>query len=200
MLIELCGPDGSGKSTLIDILRGRMRQEGAVVYERTLRSESRNLLELARLSSGITFPARDIELVVVLDAVQQGAGELKKYQGAAHMHVFVQQWTHALAARLQAHGFGDDEGLQWLLALMPAPDLSLRLQLDPERCLARAKQRPKGDDLLRSPDSAGAVRRHAEGFDVSARRLPYIQVVLDALLPPEQLADKAWQHLNCALS
>ncbi|HCT78068.1 MAG TPA: hypothetical protein DGG94_20200 [Micromonosporaceae bacterium] len=72
MLVEVCGVDGSGKSTLIDTLRRTMNGTGARAYERVVRSESRNLLEsVAMLQPEAGFGVRDHTLAVLLDTIRQ---------------------------------------------------------------------------------------------------------------------------------
>ena len=200
MLIEVCGPDGSGKSTLVDSLRGRIRDGGCgQAYERTLRSESRNLLEIARLSSSAVFSPREIELVVLLDAVEAGAGELAKYRGSPVMHVFVQNYVHALTARVHARGLIQDPGFQWLLKLLPAPDLSIRLKLEWRTSLARISSRSKGDGILDAEDAATEMGRRVVSFEESTAYVCYPQVVLDASRDQDQVSESAWTYVSAVV-
>lgn len=201
MLIEVCGPDGVGKSTVIDALRGRIRKGGhSTAYERTLRSESRNLLEIARLSSPASFSVREIELVVVLDAVEQASGELGKYRGSPVMHVFVQNYRHALTARLQRKGMEQDQGLRWLVRSIPPPDLSVRLDADWHQCLDRIQRRAKGDELLLAADAVTEIRQRIESFALAAAEIDYPQVVVCANDAPDQVAESVWQHVLPTIS
>ena len=53
LLVEITGVDGSGKSTLIGLLRKRLNdQQSAWAYERTFRDRSRRFLEQIALDSG----------------------------------------------------------------------------------------------------------------------------------------------------
>ncbi|MFG1838759.1 hypothetical protein ACGFH8_10040 [Micromonospora sp. NPDC049175] len=194
MLIEVCGPDGSGKSTLVDGLRARVREAGHVAYERTLRSESRNLLEIVQQQSH-GFSPREFELAVLLDAVSQSTGELTKYVRNPTTHVFVQQYRCALLARLLRRGLAGHGELLALLDHVTVPDLSVRLLVSDFTCMARIRGRRKGDGLLARPSPATEMRALVQAFDDAAERLPYPQVDLDAELPADELLDLAWKHL-----
>ena len=200
VLIEICGPDGAGKSTLVDGLRARIRGHGGVAYSRTLRSESRNLLDIVRREMpGAQFAAREFEIAVLLDAVAQGGGELAKYRGNKLTHVFAEQYRGSLLARLFRAGLADRPELRALLGHVPPPDLSLRLAASPETCLGRIRERPKGDGMLAEVAPAEAMRRLTESFADAADCLGYPQQTLDAEEPAGDLLEAAWARVAPAL-
>lgn len=197
MLIEICGPDGAGKTTLVDALRARLRAAtGVAVYERVLRSESRNLLEVARLSASASFTRREMTLAVLLDAVRQSTGEFGTYQGSPVMHIVVQHYAHALAARLRDEGMHHEPGLRWLLGRLPAPDVSVRLATTPERCLERIRTRVKGDEILTAEEPGERMRRRVESFESAAADLAYPQLVVDAAQDAPSVLDATWRHVR----
>jgi thymidylate kinase len=200
LLIEICGPDGSGKSTLVDGLRARVRLAGGTAYERTLRSESRNLMELVQHGLGPdAFASADYELAVLLDAVAQSTGELSKYRGAPATHVFVQHYHCALLARMYRRGLDDRRGLRGLLSQVPAPDLSLRLVVSGDTCLDRIQRRTTGDGLLARSSPRAELHHLVDAYDAAAGALPYPCMNLDAELPAADLLAAAWAHVHPSL-
>ncbi|MBB5774980.1 shikimate kinase [Nonomuraea jabiensis] len=192
MLIEVCGPDGAGKSTLVDGLRVRLRSS-VRAYERIVRSESRNLLERVMLELGRpdAFSSREHELVVILDAIRQSHADLHVYRGSPHSHAFVTFYHCALLARLHERGLAADEALRHLLRSLPPPDLSLRLTVEPETALDRIRNRVKGDDVLSAPEPLARLRDRVHAYELAGRELPYEQVTLDSAQCPEQVAAQA---------
>ncbi|WP_250405138.1 AAA family ATPase [Streptomyces cellostaticus] len=197
MLIEICGPDGAGKTTLVDALRARLRAAtGVAVYERVLRSESRNLLEVARLSASASFTQREMTLAVLLDAVRQSTGEFSTYVGSPVMHIVVQHYAHTLAARLRDEGLHLDPGLRWLLSRLPPPDVSVRLAITPTRCMERIRARAKGDDILTAAEPGERMRRLVESFENAAADLTYPQFVVDAAQDVPSVLKATWWHVQ----
>lgn len=188
MLIEVCGVDGSGKSTLVDGVRRRLRETGSAhAYERTLRSESRNLLEAVCAEEGAAvFGVRDHELAVLLDAIVQ-SGALGHYRGSSVSHAFVTGYRCALAARLDERGLSADRGLVNLVARVAPPDLLLLLAVPVEVALERMTSRRKGDGLLSASDPLREVEARQKALVEHGTRLG--AVVLDASLPPSVLVD-----------
>jgi dTMP kinase len=82
------------------------------------------------------------------------------------------------------------------------PDLTLVLDLDPEVGLARAARRRAPDEATDRFESETLEfhRKLRQGFLDIAAREPGRCAVLDASLPPESLADSAWEVLKSRLS
>lgn len=192
MLIEVAGPDGAGKSTLIDSARRWLHENtGAKAYERVLRSESRNLLEMLSLdAAGPNFCTRDIELAVLLDAVRLSHADLHVYRRSRRSHAFVSNYRFSLLARLHARGLADDNGLAALVTRIPAPDLSVRLVVPAVVALARLRARHKGDQMLTKLDPAFEAERATRCFDIAGAALAYSHTVLDGTQPVKTLTDE----------
>lgn len=82
------------------------------------------------------------------------------------------------------------------------PDLTLMLDLDPEVGLARAAKRRSPDEATDRFESETLEfhRRLRQGFLDIAAREPGRCAVLDASMPPESLAESAWEVLKRRLS
>ncbi|MFI1996443.1 hypothetical protein [Actinoplanes sp. NPDC020271] len=198
MLIEVSGPDGSGKSTLVDGIRARIRESGGISYERTLRSEGRVVLEMVENSTADAasrFSPREVEIAVLLDAVSQSAAELTKYQGASTTHVLVQQHRCALLARLHRRGLAGHPELLALLDHLTVPDLSLRLQVSGSTCMARIRNRRKGDGLLARASPEAEMSSLVRSFDAAALTLGYPQVPIDGERAADETLETAWRHV-----
>lgn len=195
MLIEICGVDGSGKSTLIDGARRRLRDSGfGAAYERVLRSESRNLLEAVCLEEGDqVFEARDYELAVLIDALAQ-AHALDHYRGSTVSHVFVTGYRCALGARLEERGFATSVGLNKLVARLPAPDLLVSLRVPEDVAVSRMLQRSKGDSVLEDADPQALVERRQRALKTWGDRFGAVH--LDATAPPSDLVDHVVQLID----
>jgi thymidylate kinase len=189
VLIEVCGPDGVGKSTLVDASRRALRETtGVVAYERVLRSESRNLIEYLETAAGRSmFAPRDQELAVLFDIVRQAHADLRLYRTNPLVHAFVTFYRCALLARLHRKGLAEDDGLIALVGQLPAPDVSVRLVLPLEHALRRLADRPKGDQLLTHADPRSELGRSVAAFATAGRDPGYPQVVLDADREPADL-------------
>jgi thymidylate kinase len=189
VLIEVCGPDGVGKSTVVDAARRVLRETtGVVAYERVLRSESRNLVEYLETAAGRSmFAPRDKELAVLFDIVRQAHADLRLYRTNPIAHAFVTFYRCALLARLHRKGLAEDAGLVALLGQLPAPDVSVRLVLPPEHALRRLADRPKGDQLLTHSDPRSELGRSVAAFAAAGRDPGYPQVVLNADREPAEL-------------
>lgn len=149
MLIEVCGADGSGKSTMIDGLRRALRSEGLTVYERVVRSESRNLLQALQEQDGaVRIAQREVQLVVLLDALRYAQADLSSYRGSERQHAFVTGHRVALTARLSRSGLKNDVALRAVLEAIPAPDYTIAILTPPATALQRLQDRAKGDSVL----------------------------------------------------
>lgn len=180
MLIEITGPDGSGKSTLIDRVRRHIHETTpAKAYERVLRSESRNLLESVSLAGEAEFEQRDVELARLLDLVRSAHADLHVYRGDPSSHAFVSFYRCAALAGLHRRGLGFDAGLRALLRRVPPPDLSFRLRIEPELALQRITGRAKGDQVLLVADVPAELARLVASFETAGGALDYPQYVLD---------------------
>jgi thymidylate kinase len=190
VLIEICGVDGAGKSSLIDRLRRHLAGTSRV-YERVIRSDGRNALEWAADTTGEPFAAGQVEAVVILDVLRQAHGDLHLYRQNPTSHVFVSFYHAALLARLHRGGLHAASNLHRLLDLLPRPDHSFRITVPADVALARLRSRVRGDTLLTAQNPAAAVAASVAGWAAAARRLPYGQVVLDGTQPADLIAERA---------
>ena len=176
------GVEGSGKTTQIGRLAGRLRREGVdVVVTREPGGTPIGVrLRSILLGSGGTPVVPSAELLlyaadraqhleeVVLPAVRRGAVVL---------------CDRYLDATLAYQGYGRRLGVEAVLAIHRQPPLDTRpdrtvlLDFDPARALARARRRNRGDRKLRGEDrmeqeNLAFHRRVRAGYRALARREP----------------------------
>lgn len=201
--ITLEGGEGSGKSTLIRALSQR--------FERA------NLPAITTREPGGTTGAESIrQLLVEGDAGRWDAmTETVLFMAARIDHVrkkitpALRAGTHVLCDRfadstLVYQGIGKELGEEFITGLHRftlgdfAPHLTLILDIPPEQGLARAASRQGGEARFEGMDIE-FHQKVREGFLSIAAREPLRCVVIDALLSPEALLERAVSQLNSRL-
>lgn len=201
--ITLEGGEGAGKSTLARALSQRLREEGASVVTtrepggsakaETIREAilAGRIKEYGAFAEALMFSAARIDHIdrLIRPALSQDnwvicdrfIDSTRVYQGV------LGDIDAALLRELEQVTI---DGLM--------PDLTLILDLDPEIGLARAaRRRSPGESIDRFEGETLAFhRRLREAYLEIAGREPQRCAVLDAGLPPEELADAAWTILR----
>lgn len=164
MLIEVAGIDGSGKTTLINHLRGYLHQQGWAAYVRTWPSTVKRLAADTAQDSGACswwefFSPEAIETAAAFE-----------HLGAVHQHllpldpgrqvILTDTYTVRWLATALLHGV-DPAPLAALYTRLPPPALSLWLDSDPVTARGRLLARPERDHLTTtdSPDRLGRYHR-----------------------------------------
>jgi dTMP kinase len=79
------------------------------------------------------------------------------------------------------------------------PDLTLYLDLDPKIGLHRIEQNGEREVNRLDLESMAFHRKVREGYKLVEARFAERFVTIDALSPPEQIAEEAWEHLESKL-
>ena len=202
VIVEICGIDGSGKSTLIGNLRGRIHAESPCwAYERVFRFRTKRLMDWIAQSEGedtarSLFPVDTVQLAQAFDLVEEAVREFHYDTTDSRQVYFV---TNYRASGLAEAYVADSvllEPMTKVYALAPAPALLLYLKLPPEEALARIQARPQGDQLLRAASPLGALLGLDDAFDRVIEQVPYPHATLDATVPATDLADRAFDVIQ----
>ena len=189
-VVSIVGPDGSGKTTLVDSLLAsrldgrrvmRIRRPG-VLYRRTAEG-----IAVTEPHGQAPYPAPlSLAKIAYLfcDELLGWAFRIRPWARRGGWVVIERGWWDLAVDprryRLRAHG-----GLLWRLGrLLPHPDLLLVLEASPEVLAARKAE-------LGTEELARQVRQWRERLPRSQRR-----VYLDAALPPEEVVARAGDELD----
>ncbi len=213
MFLTLEGVEGSGKSTLARLLAERAATEGIPLLRTRepggcgLGLRIRPLLLDA--STGPAALCDRAELFLFLADRAQHVAEIIRPALAEGIWVLCDRYADSTIA-YQGYGRGLNAGdagdMDWLERLNDFatgglwPDVTLLLDLPPEEGLKRALARNRAEGLEEAEGrfEAETLAFHArirEGFLARAAAQPGRFHVLNALLPPEELAAEAWAVL-----
>jgi dTMP kinase len=205
--ITLEGGEGAGKSTLAKALAARLADSGlTVVLTREPGGSPKAEAIRETILSGrvkdhgpfveaLMFSAARIDHIDSRIAPALARGEWVICDRFVDSTRVYQGVLGALDASLLAE-------LEQVTVAGLMPDLTLMLDLDPEIGLARAAKRRAPDETTDRFESETLEfhRRLRQGFLDIAAREPGRCAVLDASLPPESLAESAWEVLKRRLS
>mgnify|MGYP000141383624 CR=1 FL=1 len=146
MLIVLTGIDGSGKTTAAEATVEAARQAGksALLLRNYAGRRGMSLLG-ARL--GVQLPARAadaIETAVRTSNVLNSHRRARKFRGL----VVMDRHLHCQLALRGVRGLPRGRFLPWLIRTLPAPDLVIYLDIDPEESHARILTRGTDSERL----------------------------------------------------
>ena len=193
VLIAVCGLDGSGKTTQVNLLAEQLRTVGPVSVLRPATDAIRFDQALVDYRNGRLPPDEAHDMVVEMPLMaaadifrQMRTTILPRLQ--AGDFVICDRYVYTSYARAHARGFHDQEWLSALNRYLPVPNLTLYLDVRPEvavnRVLARTKA-PKWEetDLDRVSGARSAFLEQPWG-----RRDTYR--VVDAERPAEEIAEQ----------
>lgn len=201
--ITLEGGEGAGKSTLARALSQRLREGGASVV--TTRepggSPKAEAIREAILAGQIKEYGAFAEALMFSAARIDHIDRLIRPALAQDNWVICDRFIDS--TRVYQGVLGDiDAGLLKELEQVTIdglmPELTLILDLDPDIGLARAaRRRSPGESVDRFESETLAFHRKLrEAYLDIARREPQRCIVLDASLPPAELADAAWAAVS----
>jgi dTMP kinase len=196
-LVSFAGIDGSGKSTQVAAVARRLRDLGAdVASSKTRLSATYSIFALSErlfddphaYHPGI--PATLREFVIASDVVQHFHTEIAAQLAAGRTVV----WDRGpLCYEAYARAYG--ASMEWvgpMLALVPQPDVTFLLDVDPDLAWERIRRRTEKPMLTSERPAFLATFR--QSYLALARRHPGI-VVLDAGREPDELTAAAIEHL-----
>ena len=191
MFVTFEGLDGSGKTTQRRLLAERLTAEGRDVLS-TREPGGTELGEAIRdlvLHGGSVAPWAEAALYAASRA--QHVEEVIRPALARGTVVLCDRYfDSSVAYQGVARGLGLERVLDLNLAAVGGlvPDLTLLLEIDPT--VAESRMTENRDRLEREDGSFHA--RAAKGYRELAARFPERVVVLDAALPPEELAERIY--------
>lgn len=201
MLIEIAGIDGSGKSTLQQLVRRHFLDRGTPAWERSLRSVSKLVFADLAAAEGhahwsATFSVEEVEMahaVEMVAAVRSQLLPLDLRRQRIITDTYVSRWL-STAAMWRA---GNLSSLLRVFSTLPPPALSIRLDVAPDVAHDRLLARPQGDSLLKLSDVSKLVR-YAEAFHETAGLMPYPVHVIDGGEPIEEVTARALELVEAA--
>ncbi|GGJ36534.1 dTMP kinase [Paenarthrobacter histidinolovorans] len=177
MLIVLTGIDGSGKTTAARALVESARVEGRSALLLSNHAGRRQFSLLAE-KVGFTMPPRVadfIETGVRLFTVLVNHARARR----ADSLVVMDRHLHCQLALRESKGLERGRLLQWLLRMLPAPDLAVHFDVDPRRAHQRVMARGTDKETLAD----------LRAFRDAYRALPELSgfVVVDANGTPDEV-------------
>jgi thymidylate kinase len=155
VVIEFSGIDGSGKSTQMDLLTRWCNGQGLRCYECTIRTVGRRLLSTIAADHGHRcleemFDVGSVELGTALEVFGSVYATIAPIDfGSDHVVItstYSRYWLASACASV-----GDDvPGLAAIYNRLPAPGLSIHLDVSAATAYDRILARPRGDYLLHS--------------------------------------------------
>jgi dTMP kinase len=204
IFITIEGGEGAGKTTLIHALAHKAqslghevmitREPGGIPIAEAIRSvilQKENTAMDARTEALLYAAARRQHLAEkVIPALQKGAlvicdrfvDSSLAYQGHAR--------GLGLEAVWEINRFATDGCM---------PDLTFYLDLDPEIGLQRIEQNGDREVNRLDLESLAFHRKVREGYKLLEARFTERFVTIDASVPPEQIVEEAWEHLEVKL-
>ena len=208
VFITFEGPDGSGKSTQLRMLAGRLRADGHRILESAepggtpigrqirrilLDPANQDLCPTAELLLMFAARAQNVEQWI-LPALDEGK------------IVLSDRFTDSTLAY---QGEGRDLGIQTVLDVDRiacrglVPDLTLVIDIDADAGLARAHHRNRGrtgtDESRIDAQAAAFHRKVREAYHASARREPKRVRLIDGDAAVEVVAERVWEEVKAIL-
>lgn len=154
MIIEFSGIDGSGKSTQMDFLMRWCNGRGFRCYECTIRAGGRRVLSSIAADHGHMcleemFDVGSVELGTALEvfgSVHATIAPIDFSRNVILTSTYSRYWLASACASVR----DDVSGLAAIYNRLPAPGLSIHLDVSPATAYDRILARPRGDYLLHS--------------------------------------------------
>ncbi|MBY5370569.1 AAA family ATPase [Rhizobium leguminosarum] len=151
MIVEIAGIDGSGKTTIINALKGRLIRSGLSVSSRSPKSQNWLLLyavaQAKKLDFFKTFGEDAIHLSAILDLYFQATSVFGARVSEGHIFLIDRYILSHLAEAIFS-GCGNIDGLKQLSLEIPAPQISICLKIGPNIALERINSRSEHDSRV----------------------------------------------------
>ena len=137
-LVVLEGPDNSGRSTQIDLLRDWLEREGHAVVDVGLKRSTLVSEELDKAMQGNVLGAATLTLFYATDFLDQVENKILPALRAGFI-VLCDRYIYTLIARATVRGL-DSNWISGVFSLVPRPDAVFYLRVDPTTLLERRFQ------------------------------------------------------------
>lgn len=201
MFIEVAGVDGSGKTTVMQLVRRHLLDQGIQTWERSLRSVAKLLFndlaaEAGHSHWGGVFTANEVEVAHAVEMVAQFRSQILSLNLDRQSFVsdtYVCRWL----ATAQMWGATNLHHLVTIFGILPPPDVSVRLVVDPATAYRRVQQRPQGDSLLKMSDMS-RIKVYADAFEAAAPYFLYPTTLVDANRPLDSVMSEVLELVDKA--
>jgi dTMP kinase len=208
--ISFEGGDGSGKSTQLKLLAGRLRHEGHSVLENaepggtSIGQQIRRIL-LDRANDDM---APMTELLLMFASRAQAVEQwIRPALGRGEIVLSDRFTDSSLAYQGEARGVGFEvvRALHQLALGTILPDLTICIEIDLDTSLARAHGRNQANAAAASEtrldeQSIAFHRRVREGYRKIASEEPQRFKIVDGREAPEIVAERVWQQVQMLLT
>lgn len=189
MIIEICGIDGSGKSTQLELLQGWANEHGVACYERKLRPIGRRVLGGLAQAAGYTtwrdlYDSDSVELMTAVEMRQQVYEYILPITFPGQLIVtdtYIRLWI----ANALSWG-ADPTRLIPIYATIPAPDVSFFLEVSTDVAFERIMARPKSDHIQRS-GGRDRLHRLAMAYEALPQYVGYEATTIDGTQSPDAI-------------
>jgi dTMP kinase len=199
--ITVEGGEGAGKTTLIARLNERIYRELGM---KTVTTREPGGIPIAEAIRNVILDRNHTAMDARTEALLYAAARrqhLTEKVVPALKRGFVVLCDRFVDSSLAYQGYARGLGIEdvWAINRFATddcmPDLTLYLDLDPEIGLKRIQANQNREVNRLDLESYGFHRKVREGYRQVARMFPERIVTLDADVPPEQLAEEAWQYV-----
>lgn len=181
MLIEFCGIDGSGKTTLTEMTMRLFNSAQVPCYQRSIVSTYKRVAADLAQRGGLShwselFSVDEIEVAHAFEMLSLCFQHIRPLDLDCQVIVtdtYVNRW---LATALLWETSAADR-LARIYGQLPAPDLSIHLNVPLNVAQRRIQERRKGDHVLKmGPNSI--LPRYADAFQQARALIPYPQLMI----------------------
>ena len=149
LLITFCGLDGCGKSTIIKMLKERLKTEGTHVVltkqPTALVRKSGMFRQYMDCEDHGAYSYRALSLFAASDRVQHSNKEILPELQRGNT-VISDRYFYSCLANLRSRGYKSDEWIYEISESIPKPDLAFFLDVPVELALSRVRARPEEKD------------------------------------------------------
>lgn len=162
-LITVCGLDGCGKTTIIGLMEGKLRENGTEVV--LTKQPTPAVRESAIFRTYMDCPDhsayeyRSLSLLAASDRIQHTAKVIEPLL-AEGKTVISDRYFYSCLANLQARGYEKDRWIYEIAESVIEPDLALFLDIDVETAVRRVRSRKKEKDRFIDMDLQYRLRKN----------------------------------------
>jgi dTMP kinase len=176
MIIEFCGIDGSGKSTLMDLVFRWLNERGIPTYQRTLRSTYKRILASVAARQGhshwkAVFTPEEVEVAHALEMFTLVQSTITPINDET-MVLLTDTYTARWLATAKLWDCSNLDRIREIYARLPSPNVSIFLDASIEIAFERMMSREKGDHAL-SLGNTEKLAKYRTSFEAILPQVPY---------------------------